>query len=43
MTRTMESDKKSIEALNRYQIEHGLVKQQIPLEGLFIKEAFTLS
>jgi hypothetical protein len=35
-----ESDKKSIQALNRYQIEHGLVKREIPLEDLFVKEAF---
>ena len=35
-----ESDKKSIQALNRYQIEHGLVKKEIPLESLFVKEAF---
>lgn len=38
--RLTESDKKSIQALNRYQIEHGLVKRQIPLENLFVKEAF---
>jgi 4,5-dihydroxyphthalate decarboxylase len=37
-----ESDKKSIQALNRYQIEHGLVKTEIPLESLFVKEAFRL-
>ena len=36
------SDKKSIEALNRYQIEHGLVKREIPLEDLFVKEAFRM-
>jgi 4,5-dihydroxyphthalate decarboxylase len=36
------SDKKSIQALNRYQIEHGLVKQEIPLGSLFVKEAFTM-
>jgi len=35
-----ESDKKSIQALNRYQIEQGLVKQDLPLESLFVKEAF---
>jgi 4,5-dihydroxyphthalate decarboxylase len=38
--RLTESDKKSIQALNRYQIEHGLVKKEIPLESLFVKEAF---
>jgi 4,5-dihydroxyphthalate decarboxylase len=32
--------KKSIQALNRYQIEQGLVKKQLPLESLFVKEAF---
>ena len=37
-----ESDKKSIQALNRYQIEQGLVKKEIPLESLFVKEAFTM-
>ncbi|HKY08115.1 MAG TPA: hypothetical protein VJQ55_07740, partial [Candidatus Binatia bacterium] len=37
-----ESDKKSIKALNRYQIEHGLVKQEIPMESLFVKEAFRM-
>jgi 4,5-dihydroxyphthalate decarboxylase len=35
-----ESDKKSMQALNRYQIEQGLVKKEIPLESLFVKEAF---
>jgi 4,5-dihydroxyphthalate decarboxylase len=37
-----ESDKKSMQALNRYQIEQGLVKQELPLESLFVKEAFTM-
>jgi 4,5-dihydroxyphthalate decarboxylase len=35
-----ESAKKSIQALNRYQIEQGLVKKELPLESLFVKEAF---
>lgn len=35
-----DADKKSIQALNRYQIEQGLVKQELPLESLFVKEAF---
>jgi 4,5-dihydroxyphthalate decarboxylase len=35
-----EGDKKSLQALNRYQIEQGLLKTQIPLESLFVKEAF---
>lgn len=37
-----ESDKKSIQALNRYQIEQGLVTKELPLESLFVKEAFTM-
>jgi 4,5-dihydroxyphthalate decarboxylase len=37
-----ESDKKSIQALNRYQIEQGLVKKELALESLFVKEAFTM-
>jgi 4,5-dihydroxyphthalate decarboxylase len=36
-----DADKKSLQALNRYQIEQGLVKQELPLESLFVKEAFT--
>jgi 4,5-dihydroxyphthalate decarboxylase len=35
-----DADKKSIQALNRYQIEQGLVKKELPLESLFVKEAF---
>jgi len=37
-----ESDKKSIQALNRYQVEQGLVRKELPLESLFVKEAFTM-
>jgi 4,5-dihydroxyphthalate decarboxylase len=37
-----DADKKSIQALNRYQIEQGLVKAQLPLESLFVKEAFNM-
>ena len=37
-----DADKKSIQALNRYQMEQGLVKTQLPLESLFVKEAFTM-
>jgi 4,5-dihydroxyphthalate decarboxylase len=37
-----DSDKKSIQALNRYQIEQGLVKKELPLESLFVKEAFRM-
>jgi 4,5-dihydroxyphthalate decarboxylase len=35
-----DGDEKSIQALNRYQIEQGLVKRELPLESLFVKEAF---
>src|SRR5262245_41534518 len=35
-----DGDKKSLQALNRYQIEQGLVKSELPLENLFVKEAF---
>lgn len=35
-----DADKKSVQALNRYQIEQGLVKKELPLESLFVKEAF---
>jgi len=37
-----DADKKSIQALNRYQIEQGLVKIELPLESLFVKEAFKM-
>jgi len=37
-----EADKKAIAALNRYQIEQGLVKEMLPLERLFVKEAFKM-
>jgi 4,5-dihydroxyphthalate decarboxylase len=37
-----EADKKSIQALNRYQIEQGLVQKELPLESLFVKEAFKI-
>jgi 4,5-dihydroxyphthalate decarboxylase len=40
--RLSESDEKSIQALNRYQIEQGLLKREIPLENLFVKEAFRM-
>ena len=36
------ADKKSLQALNRYQIEQGLVKKELPLESLFVREAFTM-
>ncbi len=36
------ADKKSLQALNRYQIEQGLVKNELPIESLFVKEAFTM-
>jgi 4,5-dihydroxyphthalate decarboxylase len=37
-----DGDKKSVQALNRYQIEQGLLKTQLALESLFVKEAFTM-
>jgi 4,5-dihydroxyphthalate decarboxylase len=37
-----DADKKSMRALNRYQIEQGLVKKELPLESLFVKEAFRM-
>ena len=37
-----DADKKSIQALNRYQIEQGLVKKELPLESLLVKEAFRM-
>jgi 4,5-dihydroxyphthalate decarboxylase len=36
------ADKKSLQALNRYQIEQGLVKRELPLGSLFVKEAFSI-
>jgi hypothetical protein len=30
-------------ALNRYQIEQGLVTTELPLESLFVKEAFKVT
>jgi 4,5-dihydroxyphthalate decarboxylase len=38
-----EMEIRSMKALNRYQMEHGLVNQEIPLENLFVKEAFQFS
>lgn len=35
-----ETEKRSIQALNRYQIEQGLMKKELPLESLFVREAF---
>jgi 4,5-dihydroxyphthalate decarboxylase len=35
-----ETEKRSMRALNRYQIEHGLLKKELPLESLFVREAF---
>ena len=40
--RLTEADKKSLQALSRYQIEHGLLKREIPLEDLFVKQAFSM-
>lgn len=35
-----ETEKRTIQALNRYQIEQGLMKKELPLESLFVREAF---
>jgi 4,5-dihydroxyphthalate decarboxylase len=35
-----ETEKRTIQALNRYQIEQGLMKKELPLESLFVHEAF---
>ena len=37
-----EGDKKSLRALNRYQMEQGLLKSEVPLENLFVKETFAM-
>jgi 4,5-dihydroxyphthalate decarboxylase len=34
-----ETEKRTIQALNRYQIEQGLMKKELPLESLFFHEA----
>jgi len=35
-----EDEKKTIQALMRYQIEQGLMKKELPIESLFVREAF---
>ena len=35
-----ETEKRTIRALNRYQIEQGLMKKELPLETLFVPAAF---
>jgi 4,5-dihydroxyphthalate decarboxylase len=35
-----EMEKRTMRALNRYQIEQGLLKTELPLESLFVREAF---
>ncbi|MFQ5902284.1 MAG: hypothetical protein ACE5JO_01195, partial [Candidatus Binatia bacterium] len=35
-----ETEKRTIRALNRYQIEQGLMKKELPLESLFVPAAF---
>ena len=35
-----ETEKRAMQALNRYQIEQGLMKSELPLESLFVREAF---
>jgi len=36
-----ECEKRTMRALNRYQIEQGLMKKELPLESLFVREAVT--
>ncbi|HWP57346.1 MAG TPA: hypothetical protein VNL14_05625 [Candidatus Acidoferrales bacterium] len=36
-----ETEKRTMRALNRYQIEQGLMKKELPLESLFVREAFS--
>ena len=36
-----ETEKRTIQALMRYQIEQGLIEKELPLESLFVREAFT--
>jgi 4,5-dihydroxyphthalate decarboxylase len=35
-----ETEKRTVRALNRYQIEQGLMRQELSLESLFVREAF---
>ncbi|MBI2211970.1 MAG: hypothetical protein HYU47_15460, partial [Deltaproteobacteria bacterium] len=35
-----ECEKRTMRALNRYQIEQGLMKRELALESLFVREAF---
>ncbi len=35
-----ECEKRTVRALNRYQIEQGLMKKELALESLFVREAF---
>jgi 4,5-dihydroxyphthalate decarboxylase len=35
-----ETEKRTIRALNLYQVEQGLMKEELPLESLFVREAF---
>jgi 4,5-dihydroxyphthalate decarboxylase len=35
-----EVEKRTLSALNRYQVEQGLMKRELPLESLFVREAF---
>ena len=35
-----ETEKRTIQTLNRYQIEQGLMAKALPLESLFVREAF---
>lgn len=35
-----ETEKRTMQALNRYQIEQGLMKSELPLGNIFVREAF---
>jgi 4,5-dihydroxyphthalate decarboxylase len=35
-----ETEKRTLKALNRYQVEQGLMKSEMPLESLFVRQAF---
>jgi len=36
-----ETEKRTLRALNRYQLEQGLMKKKLPLESLFVHKAFS--
>ena len=35
-----ETEKRTLQALVRYQIEQGLMRKELPLEAFFVREAF---